>query len=326
MDGLMDTSFNRDGSFDFNTPLLSSTASSPTYDACDPFTPRSGRSTPHGAPLDFGDSFSSTPAFSAHGSPFPYDGMMNNMGKLALQHTKNDNMDMSIDYSMPLTPTRRMAAPGSYNSIDIDYNTMLQVNLNQHGLPSMSPTHHHSGAGNMVDHFAMHPDLQSSPFGMSTPGRSMPASTPGGNHHHSMWPSNNDSPIMMFGTTYTPSPSPLQAMGQRHQSQSPSPNGSRSSSGSRRSAVQEAQRRTLALQRRQHQQLQQHQHQQQEMMYRAQQQGVPVTMEHGISTDDEDAEALVLNRRVSRSREKCDYPGCAKTYQKREHLKRHQRA
>ncbi|KAH7347628.1 hypothetical protein B0T11DRAFT_143206 [Plectosphaerella cucumerina] len=317
MEALMDSSFNRDGSFDFNTPLLSSTASSPTYDACDPFTPRSGRSTPHGAPLDFGDSFSSTPSFSSHGSPYPFDQVMG-MGKLSFQqqqHGKTNEMDMSIDYSMPLTPTRRVAP--AFPTVDIDYNTMLQVNLNQHGLQTMSPTH------GMADHFTMSQDLQSSPFGMSTPGRSMPASTPGGNHHP-MWPCNNDSPIMMFSTNYTPSPSPLRAMNHhRQQSQSPSPTGSRSSADSRRRPMYESvQRRSRALQ----------QQQQQELMYRMHAQanamGCPPGMENNGtgSTDEEEGDTFVVNNRVGRPRERCCYDGCTKTYQKREHLKRHQRA
>jgi hypothetical protein len=224
--------------------------------------------------------------------------------KFAYQH-KNDRIDMPRDYSRPLTPTRRMAP--SCPPLDLNYNTMLPVNLNQHGAPSISPIH-----DNMVDHYTMPQDLQSSPVCMSTPGRSMPASTLGCNH--SMWLCNNDSPIMMFSTNYTPSPSPLNSMVHRHHSQSPSLTYSECSSDSRRRSIYEAQRRSLALQRQQ----------QKEMMYRMQPQPGMGKMDL-MSTDEEDVGGMQL-RRQGRARNRCNVQGCTKTYQKREHLKRHQRA
>lgn len=299
MDGLMASSFLQDGSFDLNTPLLSSSAPSPTHDTCDPFTPRSARCALHYASVDLGELFSSTASFSSHA----FDAAMP-LSKFAYQH-KSDRIDLLRDYSRPLTPTRRMAP--SYPPLDLNYNTMLPVNLNQHGAPSISPMH-----DSMVDQCTMPQYLQSSPVCMSTPGRSMPASTLGGNH--SMWLYNNDSPIMMFSTSYTPSPSPLKSMAHRHHSQSPSLTYSECSSDSRRRPIYEAQRRSLALQRQQ----------QQEMMYRMQPQPGMGKMDL-MFTDEEDVAGMQL-RRQGRARNRCNVRGCTKTYQKREHLKRHQRA
>lgn len=300
MDHIVESGYMRDDSFDFNTPLLSSTASSPTYDSCDPFTPRSGRSSPHGSSVDFSESFSSNSSF-----PFDQAPTMKN------PYSKSESMDMPMQYSasMPLTPSRRINH-NNFHGMDLDYNTMLQVNLSQQCMPGMSPTH-----VNFADHYAMPQDLHSSPFNMPTPSRSLPSSTPG--HGSNMWPCNNDSPILMFSNQDTPSPSPLRSMSVRRDSMSPSPSSARSS---RRRPVYEAQRRTMALQKHQF-----------DMLNRKRQDsmaGLPLspTRLDSQATDDEMDSMFMGSRVTPRARERCNFMGCTKTYQKREHLKRHQRA
>ncbi|CRK15257.1 hypothetical protein BN1723_010596 [Verticillium longisporum] len=216
-------------------------------------------------------------------------------------------MDMPLQYSasMPLTPSRR-----HFSGMDIDYNTMLQATLNQQCMTTMSPVQ-----ATMMDQYASMPqDLQSSPFTMPTPSRSLPSSTP--NHAVNMWPC-NESPIMMFGNHGTPSPSPLQSMSMKRDHDSPSPPPSRSF---RRRTMTEAQRRTMALQRHQS-----------EMMYRSQHDSEAMAQLRSMKLDHHSAEdeldSVYVDRRVvPRPRERCDFMGCRKTYQKKEHLKRHQRA
>ncbi|KAG7110956.1 C2H2 type master regulator of conidiophore development BrlA like protein [Verticillium longisporum] len=216
-------------------------------------------------------------------------------------------MDMPLQYSasMPLTPSRR-----HFSGMDIDYNTMLQATLNQQCMTTMSPVQ-----ATMMDQYASMPqDLQSSPFTMPTPSRSLPSSTP--NHAVNMWPC-NESPIMMFGNHGTPSPSPLQSMSMKRDHDSPSPPPSRSY---RRRTMTEAQRRTMALQRHQS-----------EMMYRSQHDSEAMAQLRSMKLDhhsgEDELDSVYVDRRVvPRPRERCDFMGCRKTYQKKEHLKRHQRA
>lgn len=314
MESVMDACFARDGSFEFNPPLLSSSASSPTYDSADPFTPQSGRSTPHGSSVDIGDSFSSHSSYSPHGSfsfvdpppPMP-------MSK-GHYNTRTGQVEMALPYSasMPLTPTRQQSG---YSGMELDYNTMLQITLDQQCMPGMSPSHN----GGMVDHYATPQDLQSSPFNMPTPSRSLPSSTP--NNGGSMWPS--DSPIVMFGSHNTPSPSPAQLTPTKREGGSPtSPHSARSFQRHSRPMA-EAQRTAMALQRYVNEKMRR---EQRDMAHYKAVKMDQRHLHHSKSKDDFDSVLVDRKVLVPSPRERCDFMGCRKTYQKKEHLKRHQRA
>lgn len=324
MDGIMDACLARDGSFDFNTPFLSSSASSPTYDSADPFTPRSGRSTPHGSSFDMGDSFSSHGSYSPHGS-FTFEPTAPMSIPKGSFHLKHEPMD-SFQYPapMPLTPTRQESQ--GFPGMELDYNTMLQFTLEQQAMSNMSPSQ--SG---MMGHYPTQPVLQSSPFSMPTPSRSLPNSTPTNSTTSSMWPCNSESPIAMFGPHHTPpSPSPTQLTPTMRRGDDESPTLSPSErSYRRRGPMVEAQRTAMALQRYVNEKMRREQQRDKALYSRYKstklEQGPgrakprrEVDAHHAVLADGE-----VL---VPSPRERCNFAGCRKTYQKKEHLKRHQRA
>ncbi|KAL2755307.1 hypothetical protein ACRALDRAFT_2041702 [Sodiomyces alcalophilus JCM 7366] len=315
MDGIMDACFPRDESFDFTTPFLSSSASSPTYDSADPFTPRSGRSTPHGPSIDLGDSFSSNNSYSPHGSfsfeptaPMPMP-----KGHYNSKHGSIDSFQYPVP--MPLTPTRQEHGHG-FPGMDVDYNTMLQFTLEQQSMSNMSPTQ----TSMMGHHYPTQQVLQSSPFAMPTPSRSLHNSTP--NNTASMWPCNSESPIVMFGPLHTPSPPPTQMARRGDESPTMSPS---SRSYRRRGPMAEAQRTAMALQRYVNEKMRREQRDKELFSrYKAtkvEQHHVRPKPKRELDTVLTDGEVLVPS-----PRERCNFAGCRKTYQKKEHLKRHQRA
>ncbi|KAI8208325.1 C2H2 type master regulator of conidiophore development brlA [Colletotrichum sp. SAR 10_65] len=330
MDGIMDSfhteaSFGFDGAMSVGTTTPSFSAASSVYDPNGPFTPRSGRSTPHDqssssqSTIDFDSSFSAHSSFSFDHASTPDKSYFPKPDKV--------EMGMPMQYAqsaIPLTPSRRQSA--GYGSMDhLDYNTMLHVTLNSHCVPGMSSPHHHNHQQHhhQEPQYALAQDLHSSPFVMPTPHRQLTSSTPS-NVHQSIWSCSSESPIMMFGSDATPSTSPLQAMGavKRETTHSPSPLRSSPTSvaasayrgahshGSRRQIFAEVQRKTLALQKNQN-----------DMEALRQLRSIQVNQDGSVLDC-----GSVKVRHVAPRRERCTYPDCTKTFKRKEHLKRHFKA
>lgn len=317
VEGIMDSfasegSFVFDGSMSVGTTTPSFSAASSVYDPTGPYTPRSGRSTPQDASsqstIDFDSSFSSHSSFGFDHGPTPDKSYF----------PKPDKVEMGVPMhqyaqsTIPLTPSRRQSS--GYGMDHLDYNTMLHVTLNSHCVPGMSssPHHHHQHH----DGLSLSQDFNSSPFGMPTPHRALPNSTP--SNVQSIWSCSSESPIMMFPNESTPSTSPVQMGVKRETTHSPSPLRSPPTSGayrmhsqgSRRQLFAEVQRKTLALQKNQN-----------DMEALRQLRSIQVNQDGSVL----DCGAVKV-RHVAPRREKCTYPECTKTFKRKEHLKRHFKA
>ncbi|OLN95233.1 hypothetical protein CCHL11_08164 [Colletotrichum chlorophyti] len=318
IDGIMESfapeaSFNFDGSMSCGTTTPSFSAASSVYDPNGPFTPRSGRSTPHDhsqSSLDFDSSFSSHGSFSYdHASTQDHKGYFTKPEKVEIQ------MPMQYASTVPLTPSRRQSS--GYGMEHLDYNTMLHVTLNSHCMPGMSSPHHHHHQHPHQHHteqYSLPQDLSSSPFVMPTPNRAHPNSTPSNAH---IWSCSSESPIMMFGSDATPSTSPLQSLPvKRETTHSPAPLRSPPSAASYRSAhdprrkLFEVQRKTLALQQNQN-----------DMEALRQLRSIQVNQDGSVLDC-----GSVKVRHVAPRRERCTYKDCTKTFKRKEHLKRHFKA
>ncbi|KAK2020462.1 hypothetical protein LX32DRAFT_734008 [Colletotrichum zoysiae] len=326
-----ETSFHYDGSVSCGTTTPSFSAASSTYDPNDPYTPRSGRSTPHDhhSSLDFESTFSSQSSFTfehaAAASQEP-KGYFHRHDKAEIQ------MPMQYASAVPLTPSRRQSS--GYGMEHLDYNTMLHVAINSHCMPGMSPPHHqhqhqhqlqqhqhqqhahHQHHQHHTEQYSLPQDLSSSPFVMPTPHRALASSTPSNAH---IWSCSSESPIMMFGNESTPSTSPLHSMTasvKRETTHSPSPLQSPPSAGAyhrqdpRRKLFAEVQRKTLALQKNQN-----------DMEALRQLRSIQVNQDGSVLDC-----GSVKVRHVAPRRERCTYPDCTKTFKRKEHLKRHFKA
>ncbi|KAK1994334.1 hypothetical protein LX36DRAFT_614345 [Colletotrichum falcatum] len=329
-----ETSFHYDGSVSCGTTTPTFSAASSTYDPSDPYTPRSGRSTPHDhSGLDF-ESFPSQSSFTFdHAASQEPKGYFHRPDKVEVQ------MPMQYASAVPLTPSRR-ESPVYGMEQHFDYNTMLHVAINSHCMPGMSSPHHqhhqllqqqqqqqqqqhqHQQQAHHNHHhhhhteqYSLPQDLSSSPFGMPTPHRALASSTPSNAH---IWSCSSESPIMMFGNESTPSTSPLHSMTtsvKRETTNSPSPLQSPHSAGayrqdSRRKLFAEVQRKTLALQKTQN-----------DMEALRQLRSIQVNQDGSLLDC-----GSVKVRHVAPRRERCTYPDCTKTFKRKEHLKRHFKA
>ncbi|GKT56434.1 zinc finger protein odd-paired-like [Colletotrichum tofieldiae] len=317
MDFAPEASFHFDGSVSCGTTTPSFSAASSNYDPNGPFTPRSGRSTPHDhhPNLDFDSSFSSQSSFSFdHGASQDHKGYFHKPEKVEIQ------MPMQFASTDSLTPSRRQSS--AYGMEHLDYNTMLHVTLNSHCMPGMSSPHHHQQQQQQHHHhhhteqYSLPQDLSSSPFVMPTPHRALPNSTPSNAH---IWSCSSESPIMMFGNESTPSTSPLHSITasnvKRETTHSPSPLHSSPSTAAycqdpRRKLFAEVQRKTLALQKNQN-----------DMEALRQLRSIQVNQDGSVLDC-----GSVKVRHVAPRREKCTYPDCTKTFKRKEHLKRHFKA
>ncbi|GKT44515.1 C2H2 type master regulator of conidiophore development brlA [Colletotrichum spaethianum] len=315
-----ETSFNFDGSVSCGTTTPSFSAASSVYDPNGPFTPRSGRSTPHDhhSNIDFDSSFSSQSSFSFdHGASQDHKGYFHKPEKVEIQ------MPMQFSSNDSLTPSRRQSS--GYGMEHLDYNTMLHVTLNSHCMPGMSSPHHHQHQQQQQQHhhhhhhhaeqYSLPQDLSSSPFVMPTPHRALHSSTPSNGN---IWPCSSESPIMMFGNESTPSTSPLHSITtnvKRETTHSPSPLHSSPSAAAyrqdpRRKLFAEVQRKTLALQKNQN-----------DMEALRQLRSIQVNQDGSVLDC-----GSVKVRHVAPRRERCTYPDCTKTFKRKEHLKRHFKA
>ncbi|KXH45050.1 hypothetical protein CSIM01_01179 [Colletotrichum simmondsii] len=318
-----ETSFSFDGSMSCGTTTPSFSAASSVYDPNGPFTPRSGRSTPHDhsqSSIDFDASFSSHSSFTFDHAPSQdHKGYFPKPDEVKIQ--------MPMQYaSTHVTPSRRQSA--GYGMDHIDYNTMLHVTLNSHCMPGMSSPHPHQQQHQHQQHhhhhaeqYSLHPELSSSPFVMPTPHRGLPSSTPSNAH---IWSCSSESPIMMFGNEATPSTSPLQAMHggnssavKRETTDSPIPRLTPPSAAAyhhrqdpRRKLFAEVQRKTLALQKNQN-----------DMEALRQLRSIQVNQDGSVLEC-----GSMKVRHVAPRRERCTYPDCTKTFKRKEHLKRHFKA
>lgn len=301
-----ETGFAFDGSISCGTTTPSFSAASSVYDPNGPFTPRSGRSTPHDhsqSSIDFDSSFSSHSSFTFdNGSQQDHKGYFPKPEKAAIQ------MPMHYASSLPLTPSRRQSN-GFGGMEQLDYNTMLHVTLNSHCMPGMSSPHHH----HHTEQYSIQQDLGSSPFVMPTPHRTLPNATPSNAH---IWSCSSESPIMMFANDTTPSTSPLQSMTvKRETTHSPAPLHSSPAAAAyrhdpRRKLFAEVQRKTLALQKNQN-----------DMEALRQLRSIQVNQDGSVLDC-----GSVKVRHVAPRRERCTYPDCTKTFKRKEHLKRHFKA
>ncbi|WQF82335.1 Putative Zinc finger C2H2-type [Colletotrichum destructivum] len=320
-----EASFSFDGSVSCGTTTPSFSAASSVYDPNGPFTPRSGRSTPHDhhSSIDFDSSFSSQSSFSFdHGPAQENKGYFHKPEKVEIQ------MPMQFAPTVPLTPSRRQSS--AYAMEHLDYNMMLHVTLNSHCMPAMSSPHHqhqqqsqqqqqpqqHHHQHHHAEQYSLPQDLSSSPFVMPTPHRGPANSTPSNAH---IWSCSSESPIMMFGNDSTPSTSPLHSMTggnvKRETTHSPSPLQSPPSAAAyrqdpRRKLFAEVQRKTLALQKNQN-----------DMEALRQLRSIQVNQDGSVLDC-----GSVKVRHVAPRREKCNYPDCTKTFKRKEHLKRHFKA
>ncbi|KAF6822019.1 C2H2 finger domain-containing protein [Colletotrichum plurivorum] len=360
IDGIMDSfaadsSFHFDGSISVGTTTPSFSAASSVYDPTGPFTPRSGRSTPHdhhssstASAIDFDSSFSSQGSFgfgsehhhhhhNASGTPdrsyFPKPEKVE-MAGLPMHHYAAAQSTAAI----PLTPSRRQSA--GYGMEHLDYNTMLHVTLNSHCVPGMSSSpHHHSHqqqhqhqphAHHHAEQYSLPQDLNSSPFVMPTPHRALPSSTP--SNVQSIWSCSSESPIMMFGSESTPSTSPLQSAVAKREPGVPvavssaaasvvshTPSSPMRSPGSNCSGGGYHPRRKLFAEvQRKTMALQKNQG---DMEALRQLRSIQVNQDGAVL----DCGAVKV-RHVTPRRERCTYPECTKTFKRKEHLKRHFKA
>ncbi|GJC83596.1 hypothetical protein ColLi_06434 [Colletotrichum liriopes] len=303
MDFAPEASFHFDGSVSCGTTTPSFSAASSNYDPNGPFTPRSGRSTPHDhhPNLDFDSSFSSQSSFSFdHGASQDHKGYFHKPEKVEIQ------MPMQFASTDSLTPSRRQSS--AYGMEHLDYNTMLHVTLNSHCMPGMSSPHHHQQQQQQQHHHHHHTEQYSLPQDLS--------SSPFQRTHLVLQQRKPDHDVRQRVHALDFSLHSITASNvKRETTHSPSPLHSSPSTAAycqdpRRKLFAEVQRKTLALQKNQN-----------DMEALRQLRSIQVNQDGSVLDC-----GSVKVRHVAPRREKCTYPDCTKTFKRKEHLKRHFKA